>query len=233
VDDTSLGTFAAILRPTDATLTTFTNLPLNTTLSGGSIGHSLQFSSGTNFWQKRKGLALNLVNYDTNTQSSVGVTNYPNFPFTLGGVAVDEARKLVIGVDFVGTANTPDVVDLYEISDPSTPMLIAKYNFPSNQIANANFICQTLVAGNRVFSLDANNGIVAFTLVPTLKIESSNPNLVLSWQNLAGFTLQAAPTASAAWTNVTTGTLVSGRYYATNSLSSESLLYRLHATLGQ
>jgi len=88
---------------------------------------------------------------------------------------------LLIGVDFVGTANTADVVDLFEISDPSTPMLIAKYVFPANQIANANFIFQTVIAGNKVFSLDANNGIVAFTLVPMIRIESSSPNLVLSW----------------------------------------------------
>jgi hypothetical protein len=212
---------------------------LTTELGSGSIGHSLQFSSAsaTNFWQKRKGLALKYSSFtslDTNTQTSFVVTNV-NFPTTLGGVAIDESRDLAIGVDFVGNANTPDAVALYEISDLSTPMLINRYNYPANQLGNANFISQTVIAGNRVFSLNGNNGIVAFTLVPNLRIDVSSPNLVLSWENLAGFTLQATPSLSGTptWTNVSSGTLVSGRYYQTNTFSGNGLYYRLKATLGQ
>ena len=35
------------------------------------------------------------------------------------------------------------------------------------------------------------------------------------------------------WTNVTAGTLVSGRYYATNAISGGRLFYRVCARLGQ
>jgi len=76
-------------------------------------------------------------------------------------------------------------------------MLIARYNFPmAPNVANANFIASTAIGGNKVFSLNGNNGLVAFTLVPKVKIESSSPKLVLSWEKLAGFTLQASPSLS-------------------------------------
>ena len=234
LDDTTLGAYVGILKPVDGTLTSFTNAPLNTSLGSGPIGHSIQFGSGSNLWSKRKGLALKYANYNINSQIVNVLTNY-NFTPTLGGVAVDESRDLAIGVDHIGNANNPDAVALYEISDASTPMLIARYNFPANQNGNANFISQTVIAGSKVYSLDGNNGIMALTLVPNLRIDASNPNLVLSWENLAGFTLQATPSLAPTptWTNVGTGTLVSGRYYQTNTISGGGLFYRLRATLGQ
>src|SRR5207245_686575 len=65
MDDQAVGFSAGILKPTEPTLTTWTNFPLSILTGGGSIGRSIQFQSATatNFWQKRKGLALNLTTY--------------------------------------------------------------------------------------------------------------------------------------------------------------------------
>src|SRR6185295_14796540 len=132
LDDQQTGSYAGVLRPTDDTLNAFTNYPLVISTSPGSIGRSIQFQTGTNFWQKRKGTALVLTGFSTNTQTGVQVAKYDNFTLTLGGVAVDPVRNLAIGVDFVGNATTsPDAVAVYEISDLNTPMLISRYNFPT------------------------------------------------------------------------------------------------------
>ena len=110
-------------------------------------------------------------------------------------------------------------------------MLIKRYDFPSNQVANANVICQTIVAGNRVFSLDANNGIVAFNIVapvpprPPLNIVRSDTTVLLSWPtNYSGFILQASPSVAVpiTWTNVGPGTIAGGQYVVTNALDGAS-----------
>jgi hypothetical protein len=64
---------------------------------------------------------------------------------------VDTARHLAIGVDFVGSGTKPDAVALYDISDPLSAMLIKRYDFPSNQVANANVICQTIIRQQGLF----------------------------------------------------------------------------------
>ncbi len=232
-DDQAVGSFAGMLKPADDTLNSFTNYPLNITTGGGSIGRSIQFQTGTNFWQKRKGQGLVLTGFNTNTQTGVQVVKYDNFTLTLGGVAVDPIRNLAIGVDFVGNATaTPDAVALYEISDPNTPMLISRYNFPiTPQVGNVNFVCSTVIGGGKVFSLDGNNGIAAFNIVapasprPPLNIARSGATVLLSWStNHSGFTLQASPSVAVPtnWTNVSTGTIVGDQYIVTNALDTAS-----------
>ena len=111
-------------------------------------------------------------------------------------------------------------------------MLISRYNFPvSPQIGNVNFICSTVIAGNRVFSLDGNNGIAAFNIIapvtprPPLNIARSGAAVLLSWPtNHSGFTLQASPSVAApiTWTNVSAGTIVGDQYVVTNALDTAS-----------
>jgi hypothetical protein len=230
-DDQAQGFYAGVLKPTDDTLNTFTNFPLVITTGPGSIGRSIQFQTGTNFWQKRKGLGLFLTGFNTNTQTGVQVAKYDNFTLTLGGVAIDPIRNLASGVDFVGSATTtPDAVALYEISDPNSPMLISRHNFPiSPQVANVNFVCSTVIGGNKVFSLDGNNGIAAFAINgPRLNIVQAGSKVVLSWGLFGSFTLQATPSLSppVTWTNVGTGTIVGGQYVVTNATDGASF-YRL------
>jgi hypothetical protein len=227
------GTYGAVLKPTDATLSTFTNYWFIDAGGGGSIGRSIQFGPTNTVFEKRKGSPLVFSSYDTNTQSSTVILQVDSST-TLGGVAVDLDHKLTAGVDFVGSITQPvkpDAVALYDITDSTTPMLIKRHNFPSNQVANANVICQTIIAGNRVFALDANNGFMAFTIVgPQLSITTSGANLVESWTtNLGPLTLQATPSLAPPiiWTNVGTGSVSGSRYAVTNPPAGGSLFYRL------
>jgi hypothetical protein len=234
--DSQLGDYAAVLKPADPSMTTFTNafivVPTQTSSAGSTIGRSLQFGNTNTIWQKRFGTSLRLSSYNLAANGSSVITNYSNFASTLGPVALDFTRSLLAGIDFNGALNsTPDSVDLYDVSVPTAPLLIAQYSFPTNQQANGNFIGQTVFAGNRVWALDANNGLVAFTIIgPQLTITSSGSDLVESWTtNLGPLTLQATPSliSPVIWTNVGTGTITGSRYAVTNPPAAASLFYRL------
>src|SRR5439155_6943972 len=150
---------------------------------GGSIGRSIQFGPTNSVFEKRKGGSLYFSTYTLSNQTDLLLATVDSST-TLGGVAVDTNHNLAIGVDFVGSASKPDAVSLYDIADLSTPMLIKQYSFPSNQVANANVICQTIISTNRVFAMDANNGLISFIINPPvnsmiLHTSNSPPNVTL------------------------------------------------------
>jgi len=203
------GDYGAILKPVDASLNAFTNYFFFDSSGGGSIGRSIQFGTNNTLFEKRKGSTLTLSIYDTNVQTSTILAAYDSSS-TLGGVAVDTAHNLAIGVDFVGSTTAPlkpDAVALYEISDPNTPMLMKRYDFPVNQVQNVNFIAQTMIVGTRVYALDANNGMMAFYINPPvnsmkLNIVPSGPNLNLSWGNSSAVLQSSSALNPPAWTDL-------------------------------
>src|SRR5205823_2722793 len=145
----------------------------------------VQFGPTNSVFEKRKGSGLYFSSYTNGAESLLLTVDSTT---TLGGVAVDRLHNLAAGVDFIGSAGAPDAIALYDISDTGSPMLIARYNFPSNQVANANVICTTIIASNYVYSLDANNGLISFIINPPvnsmiLHLSNSPPNVNLSWGN--------------------------------------------------
>lgn len=223
------GTYGAVLRPTDSSMTVFSNYWFYDAAGGGSIGRSVQFGPTNTVFEKRKAADLFQSAYNTNSQSSRVVNDIGFSSVTLGGVFVDTAHNLVAGVDFVGTASQkPDAVALYNITEASAPMLLARYNFPANQVANANFICQTVIAGSRVFALDGNNGLMAFYINPPvnsmiLNIARSGTNVNLSWGNAEAALQTTASLNPPAWTNLT----VAGQTNSVQPIAGESQFYRL------
>ena len=232
--DEGSGGLAAILAPSDATLTTFTNLGFSQSYGAGPIGRSLQFGATNTFWQKRKGLPLKLSQYNLAAQSSTVLASYSEFPATLNGLALDFSRNLAAGVDFTGTPSAPDTLALYEISDLNSPMLIARYNFATVPVrTNANFIAQTILAGNRIYAIDGDNGVVAFDIVPPsapqLNAVMAGAQVLLSWTNtFTGYTLYSTPSlTSPTWTSEGPGTVVDNHYRVTNNASGTARFYRL------
>jgi len=232
--DANVGTLAAVFNPTDETLSAFVPTAFGQTYGSGSIGRSLQFGGDNTFWQKREGSRLQLSEYDLAAQNSVALTNYSGFPASLGPVDLDLAHKILAGINFSGSTNTPDRLDLYDISDFNHPLLIAGYNFPTKELLNGNFIGQVLFAGNKVYALDGNNGIVAFTVVlpaaPQLSITRTGSDVVLSWSSsAAGFVLQRnAGLVPADWMDVsTTPTIVNGQNTVSENASNGKTFYRL------
>jgi hypothetical protein len=221
------GSYAAVLRPVDATLNSFTNYWFADSGGGGSIGRSIQFGPTNTVYEKRKGSSLVLSTYDTTNQTSSGFFNM-DFSTTLGGVAVDSTHKLVVGVDFVGAAAGSDAVALYDISDQSSPMFIKRYSFAAPFVNNANFICHTIVSGSRVYSLDGNNGLMAFFIDPPvnsmiLTNQLGGGNLTLSWGNSEAI-LQSSPSVSpTSWTDIAGP----GVTNSVQSATSANVFYRL------
>jgi hypothetical protein len=222
------GLYGAVLRPTNSAMAYFTNYWSYGSAGDGSIGRSVQFGATNTVLEKRKGGLLFRSAYSLNNQTNV-VLSSVSFSNTLGGVFVDSARNLAAGVDFVGTAGQqPDAVALYDISDPQGPVLLGRHSFPVNQVANANFICQTVIAGGKVFSLDANNGLMAFYLnAPSnsmvLNLASSGINMHLSWGNSAAV-LQGTPSLRLpVWTDLT----IVGQTNSVQPVGGQSQFYRL------
>jgi hypothetical protein len=234
--DSNDGGRAAILR-TNSITGGFSNVfPIATVSFNASIGRNTQFATGTNFnngtnfWQKRKAEPLQLTTYNTNDGSSSFIA-YGNFPQTLGALAVDSNRKLGIGIDY--TSITVARVVLYDLSNPNAPMLLSVTPFPSAPQGNGNFIGKIILSGNKVFALNANNGLMAFTIMdpvgrPSLAINQAGANAVLSWgTNHVGWTLQSTPGLSpTAWGNVGAPTVVGPTFFVTNAMSSAAF-YRL------
>jgi hypothetical protein len=201
------GTYAAVLKPTDASMATFSNYWFFSSAGGGSIGRSIQFGTDNSVLQKRKAAALVFSTYILTNETSSAFLSVDS-SVTLGGVFADRAHNLAAGVDFVGGGSNPDAVALYDISDPSTPMFLSHYNFPVSQVANANVICETIISGSKVYSLDANNGMVAFYINPPvnsmiLHIGAADAAHVdLSWGNAAAV-LQGATNLPPVWADLT------------------------------
>jgi hypothetical protein len=225
--DNSTGAFGAIMDSLQSSLsgtaTVFSNV-----IGGVVGGRALRFDTGNTFWEKHGG-PLYKASYDLTPGviNSTIITNY-TFPNSLGVSDFNWNMNLLAGLSF--STSTPDTLALYDLTDPSQPLLLANYNFPVNHNPNGNGCGRVVWAGERVFALDANNGLMAFTVVPRLSITPSGSDVTLSWStNFTGYTLQASPSLSppTTWTNVATGTIVGAQYSVTSTPAAANLFYRL------
>jgi hypothetical protein len=135
-----------------------------------TIGHTLQFDpSGTNFWFKHWDQALAKNSYNPSSPNGGPATflaSYNGFPATAGPATQLFSKKLLTVLDFNGVVgSSPDQLELYDFSNPSSPIMVASNGFPANCVTNANRIGQIIMTTNYVFAIDANNGLLAMQLV--------------------------------------------------------------------
>jgi hypothetical protein len=232
--DAYQGTFAALLKPTDSSLSAFTNAYFTESTPSSPIGRSLQFGATNTVWQKRSGKDLQLYSYNLDTQTGTLLNTYTGLPAALGPVGLDFSRSLLAGINITGVSNNvPDTLALYDVSNFGAVQLIATYNFPSNALPNKNQVGQVLFAGNRVFALDGNNGIAAFTIIapagrPLLSASLSGSQVLLAWSvNFGGFTLYSSSSVMGPYSTAEgSGAVVGSQYVVTNSVTG-SKFYRL------
>ena len=189
----SLNPVICLLQPTDATMNTFTNKLCaldntnNPSFNSSVIGHSLNFdTTGTNILQKHFAQALAKNSYRpsaTNGAAATFVTNYTNFPSTVGPVDLMAQSNLLAALNFSGIGgSSPDMLELYSVTNLNTPMLLCSAPFPVNANTNVNRIGQVIISSNYVFALDANNGLLAFRLrgpiAPGLLLQPQNQTVV-------------------------------------------------------
>lgn len=246
IDDEE-GLFGLVLTPTDESLETFEYLYAGVVFQyftqsygRGSVGRSLQFGPGNTFWQLRRnrpyGRPVELIQseYDFSTRSSVVRSNLNIFNSLTGPIGMD--GPYLAALLFAPDAGHPDAVGLYDISNLARPVLISRQDFPVNRQSNANSYGQVIVSSNRVFALDANNGVMAFEIVPaavvgpTLEISLSGDHVVLSWpDSAAGFALQKTGSLSSpGWDPVNQKVLQQGgRLVVNDPISGSVAFYRL------
>jgi hypothetical protein len=229
--DNSEGSAAAIVK-TNTSTGFYSNFWFATASGNSSIGRQMQFGPTNTLWQKRAREGLTLTKFDTNAHTSVRLANIDNLSVNLGALSVDPARNLAVGIDHT-SATVPALV-FYDLSDPATPMLISRTNFPGST-GNGNFIGKVIISGNKVFALSGLCGMFGLTIQdpvgrPSLSVSQSGTNALVSWgTNHVGWTLQSTLALNpAAWSTVTPSpSTVGTNFVSTNSLANTAKFFRL------
>jgi hypothetical protein len=227
--------YVAVLQPTDAGLTNFTSaIFIAAPPPSSGVGRSLNFGSDNSIWEKRYDkTTVTHSAYDPSSPfTSVSVIGaYDGFPSTITQIAVDESRNLVGAIDYVGvTGTSPHQLELYDMTDPNSPVFLSKVPFPAAARANAQSIGKVILSGDKLFALDSRNGVAAARVVigapaPSLSITASGGNVILSWTG-SGYTLETtSDLTSPTWTTVSY--TAGSPNTATNAVSSGAQFFRL------
>ena len=161
-----------------------------------------------------------------------------NFPSGLMGVGLDLARNFAAGV-FSNSTTTADSLNLYDISNLNSPLLLSQYDFPTTpRTGNPNRISQTFFKNDLVFSLDANNGIMVFRIVGpkssgTVRLTSfarlSNGTFQFAYSNSGIQTFSVfASTNLVDWNSIGTATQTSPGWFQFTDLDATNIPHRFY-----
>lgn len=139
--------------------TNFTATLYTSDAATNTFGLCVAFDSTNTFWGKTNGLPLTKVSYNTTNQTATTVqtiTTLPNF----GTFGIDAANKLLAAIV---PGNGPDQLNLYSITNPTSPTLLDSWTF-ANTNGNGFWVGTVVFAGNRLFALDSDRGLLAFRI---------------------------------------------------------------------
>lgn len=188
------GTLAVLYTPDNATYEHFTPHTLSTDIPVGGLGYGLTFGPGNTFWgtsgPNGNGPLLHL-SFDLGSGTATTIESLPSpaFPGTIAPMLFMPAQNLLAGITMVPG---PDVVRLYDFSNPGVPVLLDRKPFITAN-ANNNFAGSLTLGTNGVlYALDSDNGIGAFTLTTA----ASNPLPPAFFLNPAADLVVAGATAT-------------------------------------
>ncbi len=167
---TQNGTLAAILRPSIADFSAFTNAPLNAAVPSGGLGYGIAFGNGDTFYGKAAsagGNPLYLMSYDVNAGNAVPSNTYglTAFPGTAGPLATHMSSNWLACISDMNST-VPHKLRLLDISNTAQPpVLIDRLSVATFTNANAVY-AGSLAFGfeTNLYVLDSDNGIAAFTI---------------------------------------------------------------------
>ncbi len=241
---TGTGTNVAILTTPDgvsfnATTISVTNAP------DGFAYLGVAWGSSNTFWAKSPGYNLRQVQYDLNTGigwviQSFATTAGQGSLSSICGIGLDISNNILAGVN---TADAPNDLELFQIPSLGFPPESYYQDFFPSYNPNINGNAATTIKYPYIFSLDANNGIIALKysipLLPFNILSTTTGNQqILTWQTVIGHTyqLQATNALPAAgnppWPNVGAPVTVgaSGTLSYTNTITpTNALFYRVVA----
>lgn len=163
----SRGNVAAILTPTDPTLTQpwqLTTLDVTNLPAGDSIGDGLSYgtANGTIYVQGAGG-PLFLCSYNTNAGTATVVESYSitNFPQWTGAIGVEPQSNLLTSLEM--PPNLTANVRLYDISSTAVPpVLLDRQAWATNDSGDGIYAGSIVFGGTNVYALESDNGIMAF-----------------------------------------------------------------------
>lgn len=159
----SAGTIASLLTTQDGT--NFTSQVLATDVVGGQMASATAFGTNNTFWTKSFGGPLLYLSFNTNSGTATTIDKFDvtNFPASVGPFNVDLGTSLLGGMDI----RSPDTIDLYSISNlTATPVLLDDESIPYYN-SNGGQNGSVAFGGGMVFTLDSNNGLQGYNIVPS------------------------------------------------------------------
>ncbi|MEW6159900.1 MAG: LamG-like jellyroll fold domain-containing protein, partial [Verrucomicrobiota bacterium] len=199
------GTFVVMLVTTDGV--NFNPVIVQTDARSDDFSLGTAFGDEDTFWGKNQFEPLYQWEFDLATRSGKLVRTYADLPTEhFSNFSFSNDGKWLAGLNV--NPNGADTVDLYDLSDLNRgPVLVDTAAFTVDN-PNAVFGGKVVIAGNRVFALNSNNGIRAFTIggseAPALDFARNGTSITLTWPaSAAGFVLESADQLPGAnWTVV-------------------------------
>ena len=240
---TGPGTNVAILTTTDGSNFTAVTVAITNVPDGFSY-LGVAWGASNTFWTKSPGFDLRQIAYNL-TNGTGGVIPGQDFSTSSGGISLnnlcgiglDVTNNILAGVI---TSDSPNDVALFQIPSGGFAPEAYYQAFFGAYNANINGNAATTVKFPYIFSLDANNGILALQyslpLLPVnIAITNTGSAIVGTYQTVSGHTyqVQSSPALGAAESFTSLGSSFvassSGTAKFTNSITAGAKFYRVVA----
>lgn len=139
-------------------------------VSAGGFGLGVAFGPGNSVFGTASGSPIVHVAFDPATDSATLARSYvaAQIPTAVAHLAIDTTRSLLAGT----ALETPDNLLLYSIADIDNPVLLDQELFPIDN-PNVNGTGAIAFGGNRLFALDSNHGLFAYTIDLTPRVRTT------------------------------------------------------------
>ncbi len=227
---------------TPTTLVIYDPTQSSNTPPSGFAYLGVAWGASNTFWTKSPGYNLRQIQYDLVAGTGTVIQSFSTTAGQgslndLDGLGLDVSNNILAGVL---TSDVPNDLELLQIPSAGFPPQSYYQAFFPTYNVNANGNAATTIKFPYIFSLDANNGILALKysvpLLPFHIVQTFAPGKeVLTWQTIIGRTYQlqsAAGLASPVWSNVVAAIKVNASgslSYTNTSTASPALFYRVVA----
>lgn len=127
-----------------------------------NFGLGVAFGSGDTFWGKTIGRSLFRCSFALGNPTGTLLNTFTTaeFPASIGSIAVDPAANHLAGI----SNESPDNVQIFDISDLSAPPVLLDQEFFASDNANANGTGALAFGRGSLVALGTNNGALALTI---------------------------------------------------------------------
>lgn len=189
-----------------------------------AFGLGIAFGPGNSVFGTTSGQPIVHVAYDPATGTATLARTYPaaQIPTAVAHLGFDPAKGLLAGT----ALETPDNLLLYSLADIDNPALLDQELFPVDN-ANVNGTGSIAFGGNRVFVLDSNNGLHAYSinLNPAVRTTASasvsGANIVIRVADPGTYDIESATNPAGPWTRV--GSATTAQPFSTPATANAAL----------